>query len=132
MNNDITSPITEAEPPQMVEGVQVRVSQGGLISKVECDIIIADDIPQDGHGFDHVDKIIQKLHELQSTRGIMLTFGVFETDSGYEEIRERYSKFSQFHEITAIENNFPYRYCDQKLFNKLITHADVVYEPFSQ
>ena len=62
----------------------------------------------------------------------MLTFGVFETDSGYEEIRERYSKFSQFHELSAIENNFPFRFCDQKLFNKLITQADVVYEPFSE
>jgi len=62
----------------------------------------------------------------------LLNFGVYETDSGYEEIRERFSKFSQFHEITAIENNFPFRLCDQRLFNKLISSAEVVYEPFSQ
>ena len=62
----------------------------------------------------------------------MLTFGVFETDSGYEEIHQRFAKFSQFHEITAIENNFPFRLCDQRLFNKLISSAEVVYEPFSQ
>ena len=62
----------------------------------------------------------------------MLNFGVFETDSGYEEIRERHSKFNQFHEITAIENNFPFRLCDQKIFNKLINCTEVVYEPFSQ
>ena len=42
----------------------------------------------------------------------MLNFGVFEADSGYEDVRERYSKFNQFHEITAIEDNFPFRLCD--------------------
>lgn len=41
-------------------------------------------------------------------------------------------KFTQFHEITAIEDNFPFRFCDQKLFNKLVTAAEVVYEPFTQ
>ena len=91
-----------------------------------------EDVPGDGLSFDQVDKVIMKLHELSSTRGIMLNFGVFETDSGYEEIRERHSKFNQFHEITSIEDNFPFRLCDQKLFNKLITVAEVVYEPFSQ
>ena len=76
--------------------------------------------------------MIQKLHELQCTRGILLTFGVFETDSGYDEIHQRFTKFSQFHEITKIENNFPFTLCDQRLFNKLISSAEVVYEPFSQ
>ena len=109
----------------------MRVSQGGLISKIECDIIVVSDVPGDGHAFDQIDKVIQKLHELQSTRGIMLNFGVFEADSGYEEIRERHAKFNQFHEITAIEDNFPFRLCDAKLFNRLINNAEVVYEPFS-
>ena len=61
----------------------------------------------------------------------MLNFGVFEVDSGYEEIRERQTKFNQFHEITAIEDNFPFRLVDANLFNKLINSAEVVYEPFS-
>ena len=62
----------------------------------------------------------------------MLNFGVFEADSGDEEIRQRNIKFKQFHEITAIENNFPFRLCDPKLFNRLVSTAEVVYEPFSQ
>ena len=128
----MSSPIFDAEPPQMVEGSSVRVSQGGLISKIECDIIVVEDVPGDGLAFDQVDKVIQKLHELSTTRGIMLNFAVFEADSGYEEIRERHAKFNQFHEITAIENNFPFRLCDQKIFNKLVTATEVVYEPFSQ
>ena len=65
-------------------------------------------------------------------RGILVTFAVFETDSGYQEITERNLKFSQFHEITAIEDNFPYRMYDNCLFNKLIKETEVVYEPFSQ
>ncbi len=130
--NDMASPIEEQPQQEMVEGTLMRVSQGGLISKIECDIIVVEDVPGDGLAFDQVDKVIQKLHELSSTRGIMLQFGMFETDSGYEEIRERFSKFSQFHEITQIENNFPFRFSDQKLFNKLISSAEVVYEPFSQ
>ena len=82
------------DPNQMVEATSVRVSQGGLISKIECDIIVAEDVPGDGLAFDQVDRVIQKLHELQCTRGIMLNFGIFETDSGYEEIRERLAKFN--------------------------------------
>ena len=50
----------------------------------------------------------------------MLTFAVFESDSGFEEINERLSKFNQFHEITALEDNFPFRFCDSNLFKKLI------------
>jgi len=42
----------------MVEGTQVRVSQGGLISKIECDIIVAEDVPGDGLAFDQIDKVI--------------------------------------------------------------------------
>ena len=49
----------------------------------------------------------------------MLTFAVFESDSGFEEINERLSKFNQFHEITALEDNFPFRFCDSNLFKKV-------------
>ena len=45
-------------------------------------------------------------------RSVMLAFGIFEADSGYEEIAERLSKFKKFHEITAIEDNFPFKLCD--------------------
>lgn len=62
----------------------------------------------------------------------MLTFGVFEADSGYEEIAERLSKFRNFYEITALEDNFPFKLCDSSLFNKLINEAEVVFEPYSQ
>jgi hypothetical protein len=61
----------------------------------------------------------------------MLTFGVFEADSGYEEIAERISKFRNFHEITALEDNFPFKLCDTALFNKLINEAEVVFDPYS-
>ena len=55
---DMSSPIFDSEPPQMVEGSCVRVSQGGLISKIECDIIVVEDVPGDGLAFDQVDKVI--------------------------------------------------------------------------
>ena len=61
----------------------------------------------------------------------MLTYAIFEADSGYEEITERIQKFKNFHEITIIEDNFPFKFCDQTLFNKLIREAEVVFEPFS-
>lgn len=53
---------------------------------------------------------------LSAVKGILLSFATFETDSSFEEINERLSKFNQFHEITAIEDNFPFRFCDTKLF----------------
>jgi hypothetical protein len=62
----------------------------------------------------------------------MLTFGVFEADSGYEEITERLSKFRNFHEITSLEDNFPFKLCDTNLFTKLINEAEVVFDPYSQ
>ena len=56
------SPIGEmmggTEPPQMVEGHSVRVSQGGLVSKIELDIIVVEDVPGDGLAFDQIDKVI--------------------------------------------------------------------------
>ena len=53
------SPIADSvEEPQMVDGISVRVSQGGLISKIECDIIVASDVPGDGYAFDQIDKVI--------------------------------------------------------------------------
>jgi len=61
----------------------------------------------------------------------MLAFGVFEADSGYEEVGERLSKFNEFNEITIIEDNFPFQLCDSKLFSKLINDAEVVFEPYS-
>lgn len=64
-------------------------------------------------------------------RSVMLAFGVFEADSGYEEIAERISKFKKYHEITAIEDNFPFKLCDQQLFTKLINEAEVVFDPYS-
>ena len=62
----------------------------------------------------------------------MLTFAVFESDSGFEEINERLSKFNQFHEITALEDNFPFRFCDSNLFKKLIHESEVVFQPYTQ
>ena len=62
----------------------------------------------------------------------MLTFAVFESDSGFEESNERLSKFNQFHEITALEDNFPFRYCDSNLFKKLIHDSEVVFQPYTQ
>lgn len=64
-------------------------------------------------------------------RSAILTFGLFETDSGYEEIAERLSKFLHYHEITAIEDNFPFKLCDPALFAKLINEAEVVFDPYS-
>ena len=32
--------------------------RGGLISKIECDIIVASDVPGDGYAFDQIDKVI--------------------------------------------------------------------------
>ena len=61
----------------------------------------------------------------------MLTFAVFESDSGFEEINERLSKFNQFHEITALEDNFPFRFCDSNLFKKLIHESEVVFQPYT-
>ena len=61
----------------------------------------------------------------------MLTYAIYEADSGYEEIAERLSKFKNFHEITAIEDNFPFKLCDQSLFNKLIREAEIVFDPYS-
>lgn len=52
IQHDMSALINEPEPPQLVEGTQVRVSQGGLISKIECDIIVAEDVPCDGFAFD--------------------------------------------------------------------------------
>ena len=56
---------------------------------------------------------------------------MFEADSGYEEISERLSRFKNFHEITAIEDNFPFKLCDSTLFNKLIKEAEVVFDQYS-
>ena len=59
IQQDMDSPIADSiEEPQMVDGISVRVSQGGLISKIECDIIVASDVPGDGYAFDQIDKVI--------------------------------------------------------------------------
>ena len=112
----------------------VRVSQGGLISKIEVDIVVAADVPENGLAFDRIDKINSQVltGQLAAAKGTMLSFAIFESDSGFEEINERLSKFNQFHEITAIEDNFPFRFCDSKLFQKLIERSEVVFQPYSQ
>ena len=42
---------------EVCEAQQVRVSQGGLISKIEVDIVLAKDVPENGLAFDLIDKI---------------------------------------------------------------------------
>lgn len=64
-------------------------------------------------------------------RSVMLTFGIFEADTGNEEIAERITKFLQFHDITPIEDNFPFKLCDAELFAKLINEAEVVFDPYT-
>lgn len=64
-------------------------------------------------------------------RSAMLAFALFESDSGFEEIAERLSKFRRFHEITSIEDNFPFKLSDPVLFAKLINEAEVVFDPYS-
>lgn len=94
------------------------MSQGGLVSKIEVDIVVVGNVPEHGLAFDRIDKINARIQKGQLTpvKGTALAFATFEADSGFEEINERISKFNQFHEITAIEDNFPFRLCDSKLF----------------
>ena len=42
---------------QLTQATSVKVSQGGLISKIEVEIIVAPNVPDNGIGFDKIDKI---------------------------------------------------------------------------
>jgi hypothetical protein len=61
----------------------------------------------------------------------MLTFALIESDTGSDEISEKINKFKRFHEVTAIEDNFPFKFCEPTLFARLINQAEVVFEPYT-
>lgn len=45
---------SEEDSAQSGEAEMIRVSQGGLISKIEVDVVIAEDVPDNGLAFDKI------------------------------------------------------------------------------
>ena len=64
---------------------------------------------------------------------VTLHFASFETDcSGYEEEKEKMGKFTQFHAISQIENNFPFELSSQPLFHRLVNDfSEIVFAPYA-
>ena len=62
----------------------------------------------------------------------MLVFATFDIDSNsnYEEVKERLSKFFQFFELTTVENNSIFKLVDSNLFEQLLKQSELIYDSY--